>query len=1067
MFYRLLILTLLTSLSFSITSHLSAASIWIEGEDAQIKKNRPHPWWYDKVKTDVLSGGKWISNFNKEKEGLVGYEFEVKEAGSYTFWLRANHVKSSLSYRLNGGQWQAIDLTRNQRGAMNIAADNKPDLRFISWVKVGRLQLRAGQLKLEFRMNSASQNHGAIDCFCLTTERWIPSGASRPGVSANAKEKPADPKDVIWIEGEDADRKSVQGHSWYDSVKTDTLSGGQWLSNYSKQNPGSAEYDFEVIESDTFTFWLRANPVAKARLSWKLGGGNWTVVDWNRGQRGNMNIATDNKPDMRFITWVKAGKLDLKAGKHTISFKIDSPLLNHGAIDCFTFVRIPFVPSGARKPSVKVALSGPDEWFAFIADDDPFSSESVIDMSRLIEAPAGRKGFLKRDGADLRFERDQKPIKFWAVGSAPGRMSREQMEQAAKWYRKHGVNLVRQHTVLGATGLMNADGEFDKARLDSYDRWFAAMKEQGVYSTWSVIYPHHGPMLQKHDGLDPAIFAEMDGSDTRNDGNRRPIVLNDFLNFDRQLQDIVLKYFRKLLDHTNPYTGLKYKDDPALAVLEFQNESNIFFHTLNVLRSGKTPLFAKIMRKRFFQFIRKKYGNKDAVARAWKNRWDRNDKWEADELGLMGAYHWGSEGPKYEYAGQTRRAGDYIEFLTEIQNEYFQRREKEVRQLGFKGVSVTTAWRSGGPAASMANLFSDTSADMIDRHNYNGGGDGHHRITEGKVNNMTHLGQPGRGLLNLALYQVENRPFGVSEWSMMPPAPYKAEAAPLYAFYGMGLQGWDASYHFNCGANRYGDGWPNLSKYVSHTPHYMGQFPALAFALYNNHIKEGEVVAARQLVKKDLFAGKDVLSQALSGGSHDQKTLMGKFTTPPEAVAIGRITVGFSGGKAVKKDLKPYWDANKKVLTSTTGDLVWHYGERFVEVRTPKTQAVIGFASGRKIDLPGVSVNLKTPFVSLIFSPLDNEDLERSNHILITAMARDKQTGSVYNADWSGLTQVGGPPLLMEPVQCSIKFKGSSVSQVRPLDVYGVPKKQSVKLQPDGSFKIDGTYQTYYYEVKR
>ena len=78
MFYRLLILTLLTSLSFSITSHLSAASIWIEGEDAQIKKNRPHPWWYDKVKTDVLSGGKWISNFNKEKEGLVGYEFEVK-----------------------------------------------------------------------------------------------------------------------------------------------------------------------------------------------------------------------------------------------------------------------------------------------------------------------------------------------------------------------------------------------------------------------------------------------------------------------------------------------------------------------------------------------------------------------------------------------------------------------------------------------------------------------------------------------------------------------------------------------------------------------------------------------------------------------------------------------------------------------------------------------------------------------------------------------------------------------------------------------------------------------------
>ena len=78
----------------------------------------------------------------------------------------------------------------------------------------------------------------------------------------------------------------------------------------------------------------------------------------------------------------------------------------------------------------------------------------------------------------------------------------------------------------------------------------------------------------------------------------------------------------------------------------------------------------------------------------------------------------------------------------------------------------------------MANLFCDTAADMIDRHNYNGGGAGGHVITEGKVNNESHLGKPGRGLFNLGLFQVEDRPFGVSEWSMMPPAPYKAEAAP-------------------------------------------------------------------------------------------------------------------------------------------------------------------------------------------------------------------------------------------------------------------------------------------------
>ena len=1016
---------------------------------------------------NVLSGGQWLSHFTKDGPGAASYNLRVKEAGIYTFWVRANHVKTALSYRMDGGQWFQIDMNRNQRGAMNIAADNKPDLRFIAWVKVGKLQLSRGAHKIEFKFHSQNHSHGAIDCFCLTTDPWVPSGATKPGQSAATKEQSADPKDAVWIEGEHASVKSIQPHSWYDSVKKNTLSGGAWASNFTKQEAGTLEYDFQIITPDTYTFWLRANPVAGARLSWQLDDGNWQLVDWNKDARGTVNIASDSKPDMRYITWVKAGKLQLKAGNHKLSFRMDSQSHNHGAIDCFTLVRIPFVPSGFKKPTVQTAANGPSDWFPFIADSDEFSAESVIDISRLVEAPAGQRGFLKQNGDKLQFERDTKPIRFWAFGSAPGAMSPDEMEQAAKWYRKHGVNLVRQHTVVGVTGLMNARGEFDADRLDRYDRWFAAMKKHGIYSTWSVVYPHHGAFLQKHDGYDPALFREMDQSDTHRDGNRRPIVLNDFINIDRSLQEIVLKYFNKLLNHANPHTGLKYKDDPALAILEFQNESNIFFHTLNGLRGNKHPLFAQIMRRGFFDFLQKKYKTKTALAAAWSNRWDRDDKWEQGVMGLMGAYHWGSNGPLYEFKGHTRRAGDYIEFLTEIQKGYYDRREKEVRQLGFKGVTVTTAWKSGGPAASMANLYSDTAAQMIDRHNYFGGGAGGHGITEGKINNQSHLGQPGRGLLNLALFQVEGRPFGVSEWSMLPPAPFKAEAAPLYAFYGMGLQGWDASYHFNCGRSRYGDGWPNLSKYVSHTPHYMGQFPALAFALHNNHIKEGDVVAARRLTKKQLFTGRDELGQALSGGTHDLKTLTGNLTTPPEVVAIGRVTVNFDGGQTTGRDLTPYWDQERGILRSTTGELIWNYKQRFVEVRSPKTQAVIGFVGGKTISLPGVTVRLKTPFVSLIFTPLDNLVLAESRHILITAMARDKQTGSLYNADWSQLTQVGGPPLLMEPVEATLTFKGSRPSTVRPLDVYGVPRKENIEVAANGSFSIDGTQQTFYYEVRR
>ncbi len=896
------------------------------------------------------------------------------------------------------------------------------------------------------------------------------------GLMANGAEVPAPPADVIWIEGEDATRQDVSRHGWYDSVKKDVLSGQEWLSHFDENRAGSAEFEFDVEETGEFTFWMRANPIA-ARLSYKLdGAAEWTKIDLTSDQRGTINIASDNKPDLRFITWVRVGKVQLDKGQHTIAFRMDSDAQNHGAIDCFVFTRIPFVPSGADKPTARSGPAAPDEWFPVVMEADPLDPQSVIDMSALVEAPAGQHGFLKRRGEALQFERAAGPVKFWGVGAPPLGSTPEEMEQAARWLRKHGINIVRQHTMIEAVGLVDRDGKFDAARLDRYDRWFAALKAEGIYSTWSVVYPHHGAFLRRHE-VDRQLFAELDGADTHRDGTRGPIVVNDYINLDRSLQDVVWKYFDALLHHVNPHTGLAYKDDPALAMLEVQNESNVFFHTLNHLASDpqKMPRMSRMMRQRFFEFTKAKYGTRDEVAKAWGGLRERDD-WDAGELELMGAYHWGSDGPLYEFAGQTRRAGDYIEFLTSIQREYYERRVGQMRDAGFKGVTVTTAWRAGGPAAELANLYCDTAADAIDRHNYFGGGDGEHRIVEGKVDTATHLDQPGHGLLAVGMFQVEDRPFVYSEWSHMPPNAWKAEAAPLIAFYGLGLQGWDASYHFSLGQARIGDGWPGQGKYASQTPHYIGQFPALAMAIHKGHIAEGELVALRRVSRDDVFAGRDVLGQSLAGGGFDSKQLTGRLSTPPAALAAGRVTIEFTDDwekqpegkrRTQVRVLGSLMDDDAKTITSTTGQLVWHYGARRFEIRSPKTQGVVGFVGGKTIELPGVEVKVTTPFVSLIFTPLDDADLQLSRRILITAMARDKQTGSEFNADWSELTAVGAPPLLMEPVQATIRFAGDRPTKVRPLDLYGVPRQQSLSIAADGQFLIDGTQQTYYYEVVR
>jgi hypothetical protein len=149
-----------------------------------------------------------------------------------------------------------------------------------------------------------------------------------------------------------------------------------------------------------------------------------------------------------------------------------------------------------------------------------------------------------------------------------------------------------------------------------------------------------------------------------------------------------------------------------------------------------------------------------------------------------------------------------------------------------------------------------------------------------------------------------------------------------------------------------------------------------------------------------------------------------------------------------------------------TGQLTWDYGQRVVLVHAEKTQAVIGFAGGGSYDLPGVRVQVRTPFVSLIFTPLDDRPLVDSRHILITAMARDAQTGTEYNADATQLLRAGGPPLLMEPVQATLTFQGAPIASARVVDIYGVPTARAVDRKGN-TLDIDGRYATYYYEVRR
>ncbi len=167
-----------------------AAWVWVEGEKPVRSTMHRHPYWYDKVKRELLSAGDLMSNFD-EKVGEAAYRFDAPAPGSYVFWVRANPVQAKLLYRLNEGAWTPIDVEKGV-DSTNVAADGKPDLRFLAWAKAGEVSLKKGPNTVEFRMEGLNHNHGYIDCFVFANEPFTPRGSVRPDQAAEAARRTAE-----------------------------------------------------------------------------------------------------------------------------------------------------------------------------------------------------------------------------------------------------------------------------------------------------------------------------------------------------------------------------------------------------------------------------------------------------------------------------------------------------------------------------------------------------------------------------------------------------------------------------------------------------------------------------------------------------------------------------------------------------------------------------------------------------------------------------------------------------------------------------------------------------------
>jgi hypothetical protein len=713
---------------------------------------------------------------------------------------------------------------------------------------------------------------------------------------------------------------------------------------------------------------------------------------------------------------------------------------------------VAFQASQADLDKFRRSLAGPD-WFAFQPAKDVVPG--VIDMDRWLKRPAGKHGGVRMVKDHFAFE-DGTPVKFWGVNlsytaSAPDRPT---ADFTAARFAKYGVNAVRMHkftypTGQGGIGHPNDSRRMDPKGLDRLDYFVSKLNEHGVYFGWSHTYGFH---VVPGDRSRLLAYDEI----AKNlQGNTYA-----FIHFAEDVQDLMIAMVVNLLHHKNPYTGRTYADEPALCFIELQNEDDIFFYTSEKAFNA-CPTYRKRFLERFAAWLKDRYGSREKLKAAWGDALRPGEVLaDANIVPQLNPWFFGEDHLPGQKGGPRRRRLDTAAFLNHVQDRFYSRFVKAIRDAGYRGPLNGSPWQAPSMLPHYYNLYSDYKVGYIDRHNYFGG------TGPDMVTSM--LTRPGSGYFGTGLQQVVDRPFALSEWIHVYPNVYAAEGPAVVAAYGMGLQGWDASYEFQSQANRraFDDTAGNFpwGVWEADVPTSLGQFPALARMIYRADVREAEVISERRVSPADLAEGRFSFSDKVE--QHGDVKSMGG-SVPPEALAAGRVVVAFTDKSqpSLLPDMSRY--RRGSVITSVTGQLAWDTsGKGFFTVNTPGTKAVVGFADGKEQTLGNVKIRLDSPVASLFLTALEpGEDLSSGKRALISVLARQSNSGFTYFAPDHKVLNNGGPPILLEPVKATITIAKRAVASVNILDHDGRRTGRTLAVT-DGCFTLDGTRdRAIYYEV--
>ena len=840
---------------------------------------------------------------------------------------------------------------------------------------------------------------------------------------------------------------------------------GRWVSAPRPIEPG-AEYKLEV--------WAKTEAVtgqAYAHLAWQRGS-KWLsedatgrvtgTEDW---QRLTVSAVAPAEADTVIVS------LNLTRSKGTAWF---DDMKVSGKSD--------------ELPTVEYVFKDTDDWFPFEFPLDDTNLDS-IDLTGLLHAPAGKRGFVTvRPDGHFYFE-DGTRARFFGtnVGGRDCAPDKKQAGVVAARLAKYGVNMLRLHSLDGQWGPLidyrnGTSQQFDADALDRIDYFIAELKKRGIY-----VYL---------DLLDYRQFRTADGVKhgdefTHNwQGSMKGASI-----FDERMIELQKDYATKLLTHRNPYTGLRYVDEPAIAVVETTNENSIFYF-FNM--SGLSlPYYRDELQKRWNRWLASRYDSREQLAKAWTEENGRCAL-KPDEnpakgnvalsFGMLGRFRpTGDSKPSDPLLSQLR-VRDMLRFLVGIQRNYYKTMYGHLKQLGVRVPIAGTNQQFVTVDTEVDSMNDFMSRNQYWRHP--------HRSAKPfyKFANdpLIHVDIPTERnpLSVIARTSVAGKPQGIAEFNFPWPNEYRCEGLLMAAAYSC-LQDWDMFLLFSYGIEE-----RRLSMFRSQSdPARWGEFPAAAM-MFHRH----DVAAARNEVhvvhtQDDAFTLRPHTRNAkytnyrfltftskvrnafiqdtyrsdigvvLACGLSAEAKVEGKAKTIRFAEQPWREWLYPKFVAAARKLQLPGYDKiepDRKRLDSDTGELSLDYGEGLLTINTPCTKSAIGYlAKADSIDLDGLRIDCQTEFAAVTATSLDGAPIGRSRHLLLTSVGKAENTAQGFwpptakQRSWGAVSWMlpaeGRLPVIVEPVQADVRVKVPGPATVYSLDATG-KRQHSVKTTSDSGF---------------